>query len=68
MLITDEQNTLSIMVNEEDHLRIQSIMPGLDIAGAYERASAIDDIISEGETMAFDEKLGQSRQGPGVCA
>lgn len=58
LLITDEQNTLSVMVNEEDHLRIQSIVPGLDILGAYERASAIDDIISEGEKIAFDEKLG----------
>ncbi len=58
LLITDEQNTLSVMVNEEDHLRIQSIMPGLDIEGAYERANYIDDIICQGENVAFDEKLG----------
>jgi protein arginine kinase len=58
LLITDEQNTLSVMVNEEDHLRIQSIMPGLDITGAYEKAVFIDDIIAKGEKIAFDEKLG----------
>ena len=57
-LITDENNTLAIMVNEEDHLRIQSIMPGLDIAGAFERASGADDIISRGTRIAFDEALG----------
>lgn len=58
MLVTDEQNTVSVMVNEEDHMRIQSIMPGLDIVSAYERACAIDDIISGGAREAFDERLG----------
>lgn len=58
MLVTDEQNTVSVMVNEEDHLRIQSIMPGLDILSAYERASAVDDIIAGGAKEAFDERLG----------
>lgn len=58
MLITDENNTVSCMVNEEDHLRIQSVTPGLDIEGAYNRANAVDDILSEGISFAFDEKLG----------
>lgn len=58
MLVTDEQSTVSIMVNEEDHLRIQSIMPGLDILNAYERASSVDDIIAGGAKEAFDKKLG----------
>lgn len=58
MVITDEHNTLSVMVNEEDHLRIQSIMPGLDIEGAYKRASETDDIICRGAKPAFDNSLG----------
>lgn len=58
LLVTDEHNTLSVMVNEEDHLRIQSVLPGLDLIGAYYRVSAIDDIICKGEKVAFDEKLG----------
>ncbi len=58
MLITDEQSTASVMVNEEDHLRIQAIAPGLDLEGAYKRASDIDDAISDGTNIAFDEKFG----------
>ena len=30
----NEQNTLSIMVNEEDHLRIQALLPGLHMDNA----------------------------------
>ena len=58
MLITDENSTLSVMVNEEDHLRIQSIVPGLDIIGAYKRAESFDRAVSMGANIAFDEKLG----------
>lgn len=58
MLVTDENNTVSCMINEEDHLRIQAISPGLDIEGAYARASAVDDILSEGLSFAFDKELG----------
>lgn len=58
MLITDENNTLAVMVNEEDHLRIQSIVPGLDIEGAYKRAESFDCAVSMGAEIAFDEKLG----------
>ncbi|MEA4831694.1 Protein-arginine kinase [bioreactor metagenome] len=49
---------LSVMVNEEDHMRIQAIVPGFDIASAYEAAGKADDMISEKLTIAFDEKLG----------
>ena len=58
MLITDEQSTVSVMVNEEDHLRIQVILPGLDINSAYKKASEIDEAQSRGAAQAFDEKLG----------
>ena len=34
---------LSIMVNEEDHIRIQSLQPGLNLRGAWEAADQIDD-------------------------
>ena len=58
LLVTDEHSTVSIMVNEEDHLRIQSILPGLDIEKAYKKACEIDDCLSHGGNFAFDEKLG----------
>ena len=57
-LITNESGNVAVMVCEEDHLRIQSILPGLAIEKAYENADAMDDIISEGVTYAYDEKLG----------
>ncbi len=58
MLITDEQSTASVMINEEDHLRIQSVTPGLDLIGAYKRASDIDDAISAGVKIAYDREFG----------
>ncbi len=58
MLVTDEHSTVSVMVNEEDHLRIQSILPGLDIDLAYKKACEVDDAILHGAKQAFDEKLG----------
>ena len=49
---------VSIMVNEEDHLREQYICKGLDLYKAYERLTALDDGLSSVFDFAFDEKLG----------
>lgn len=49
---------VSIMVNEEDHLREQYICKGFDLYKAYERLSALDDGLSSVFDFAFDEKLG----------
>ena len=57
-LVTDEDGKVAVMIGEEDHLRIQCILPGLAIEKAYERASAIDDVIANGVNYAYDEKLG----------
>ncbi len=51
-------NTVSIMVNEEDHLREQYICKGFALMGAYERLSALDDGLSSVLDFAFDDKLG----------
>lgn len=58
MLITDEQNVLSVMVGEEDHVRIQALVPGLNIAEAYQRACAADESLSKGVRIAFDQEFG----------
>ena len=58
MLITDETSNLAVMLNEEDHIRIQTIYAGFAINEAYERANAIDDCITKGVNLAFDETLG----------
>ena len=57
-LITDKSKNLAIMINEEDHLRIQSIYAGLSLEQAYEAANKADDAIIKGADVAFDEKLG----------
>ena len=48
----------SIMVNEEDHLRIQCMVSGLDLATPFARASRADDLIESKLDIAFDEKMG----------
>lgn len=49
---------VSVMVNEEDHLREQYILKGFDLYKAYERISGIDDGLNEALPFAFDRKLG----------
>ena len=53
-----KDDTVSIMVNEEDHLREQYILKGFDLYKAYERLSAIDDGLSSVLDFAFDKRLG----------
>lgn len=44
-VILNEDESVSIMINEEDHLRIQCLFPGLQVKEAWVRATAIDDIL-----------------------
>ncbi|HAR66416.1 MAG TPA: ATP--guanido phosphotransferase [Lentisphaeria bacterium] len=53
-----EDEAASVMVNEEDHLRIQSILPGLQLDLAYDIATAIDDHLSTDLGIAFHDDLG----------
>lgn len=57
-LIVREDAAISIMVNEEDHLRIQSLYSGLDLLGAWRAANLVDDCIENRHTFAFDARLG----------
>lgn len=49
---------ISVMLNEEDHVREQYFMHGFDLPRAYERITGLDDAISESIPFAFDEQLG----------
>ncbi len=49
---------ISIMINEEDHLREQCIVKGLDLRGAYDIMSGIDSRISRSMQFAYDEQFG----------
>lgn len=57
-LIVSEDESISVMINEEDHLRIQSIISGMNLEKAYEKANEVDDMISDKYTLAYDEKYG----------
>ncbi len=50
--------TISIMANEEDHLRQQYICKGFELMKAYERISGIDEVLASMYDFAFDDKLG----------
>jgi protein arginine kinase len=53
-----EQETLSVMVNEEDHLRVQSIQAGFDIDRAWRSAQAVDRLLEGRVDFAVSERLG----------
>ncbi|MBE7020385.1 MAG: ATP--guanido phosphotransferase [Ruminococcaceae bacterium] len=57
-VIIDNSREISIMVNEEDHLRIQVIKPGFNLKEALKIANACDDLIEEKNEYAFSEKYG----------
>ncbi|MDF2842070.1 MAG: putative ATP:guanido phosphotransferase Hore [Herbinix sp.] len=57
-LILSDDETHSIMINEEDHVRIQAIMGGLNLEKAYSEADRLDDIACDKLNFAYDEKYG----------
>ena len=53
-----ENETLSIMINEEDHLRIQVLRSGLQLDEAWEQINAIDDALESKLDFAFHPRFG----------
>lgn len=56
--IISSDSIASVMVNEEDHIRIQVILPGLQIKKAWELASSMDDTMEQRLEYAYDERWG----------
>ncbi|MDW7673781.1 MAG: protein arginine kinase [Bacillota bacterium] len=56
--IVNDDDSVSIMVNEEDHLRIQCLLPGLQLEKALEMANQLDDCLEQTLNYAFNEELG----------
>lgn len=63
LLLTADE-TVGIMINEEDHIRIQVMSQGLELAGVYDMADKIDTLLDHALGFAFDEKLGYLTQCP----
>ncbi|MED3727321.1 protein arginine kinase [Priestia filamentosa] len=56
--ILSQNESVSIMLNEEDHLRIQCLFPGFQLDNALRLAMELDDWIEERAGYAFDETMG----------
>lgn len=57
-VMISENESISIMINEEDHLRIQCLFPAFHIHKAWELADQIDDFFEQHLNYAFDERRG----------
>lgn len=63
-IIISEDESICIMVGEEDHIRIQVILPGFQLENAYNIASGIDDILASRLKFAFNDELGYLTECP----
>jgi len=63
-LFLTQDETVSIMINEEDHLRIQVLSEGLSVETAYNTADKIDTLLDNALGFAFHDKLGYLTQCP----
>lgn len=57
-LFIQSDNKAEILINEEDHIRIQTIFSGADIDGCYSLADKLDDLLNERLMFAFSDKYG----------
>lgn len=63
LLLTDDE-AVSIMLCEEDHIRLQIMMSGLALKEAFSVADKIDNIISSKLNYAYDDRIGYLTQCP----
>ncbi|MEI6655505.1 MAG: protein arginine kinase [Verrucomicrobiota bacterium] len=56
--IIERRQSFSFMLNEEDHLRMQAIRPGLQLTPAFEALSALDTALEVALEFAFDPTFG----------
>jgi protein arginine kinase len=57
-VVINPQQTISIMINEEDHLRMQAITCGLELEKTFQLIDEIDTALEAQLDFAFDEELG----------
>ena len=57
-VIIDDEEIISIMVNEEDHMRIQVMQSGFNIFEAWNIINRIDDALSQQLSYAFSSEWG----------
>lgn len=57
-LIVSGDESVSVVLNGDDHIRMQLLSPGLHLNELWKRADAMDDYINARFSYAFDEKYG----------
>src|SRR5450432_2160144 len=57
-VVMNRRQTLSIMINEEDHLRMQAIRSGLQLKNAFRMIDKVDSALEARLDFAFSQKLG----------
>jgi len=57
-LVLNKAETISVMINEEDHLRMQALAPGLQIRRTWELIDRVDSELEERLPYAFNPRLG----------
>ena len=63
-LMISKDEDICIMLNEEDHIRIQIMKSGFALDEAYTVADEIDDLLGNKLEYAFDERIGYLTQCP----
>jgi len=57
-VILSDREDISVMVNEEDHLRMQVLLPGLDLEEGWKLIDELDDRLEERLDFAFSQEHG----------
>ena len=57
-IIISDDESVCVMLGEEDHIRIQVVLSGLQLQKAYEIANEVDNVLCQSLNIAFDERLG----------
>lgn len=63
-VVVSRDESSSIMLCEEDHIRLCVMSPGQSLEDAYKKANEIDDIFLSSLNIAFDERLGFLTSNP----
>src|ERR1700758_5119990 len=72
-VVMNRRQTLSVMINEEDHLRMQAIRSGLQLKQAFKLVDKVDSALESKLEFAYDQRLGSPAAcppnvGPGMRA
>ena len=57
-VVMNKKETLAIMINEEDHLRMQSIRPGLQLKNVFKMIDTVDSELEATLDFAYSRELG----------